>query len=60
MQTIEPTTEVTSEDAMQQQEILTQERRHATGYARYPVEPGEFDGWENVRVWEQPCLENPA
>lgn len=42
------------ETALQQQEVLAQERRHAEGYARLPVEPGEFDGWENVRVWEQP------
>ncbi|MBL8186474.1 MAG: CopG family transcriptional regulator [Acidobacteria bacterium] len=42
------------EAALQQQEVLAQERRHAEGYARHPVQPGEFDGWENVRVWEQP------
>ena len=42
------------EAALQQQEILAQERRHAEGYARTPVQPGEFDEWEKVRVWEQP------
>ena len=42
------------EAALQQQEVLAQERRHAQGYARNPVQPGEFDEWENVRVWEQP------
>lgn len=42
------------EAALQQQEVLAQERRHAEGYARNPVQPGEFDEWENVRVWEQP------
>ena len=42
------------EAALQEQEVLAQERRHAEGYARIPVEPGEFDGWEDVQVWEQP------
>ena len=42
------------EAALRQQEILAQERQHAEGYARNPVQPGEFDGWEKVRVWEQP------
>ena len=42
------------EAALQQQEIIAQERRHAEGYARHPVQPGEFDEWETVRVWEQP------
>lgn len=42
------------EAALQQQEVLAQERRHAEGYARNPVQPGEFDEWEGVRVWEQP------
>lgn len=42
------------EAALEQQEVLAQERRHAEGYAHNPVQPGEFDGWESVRVWEQP------
>jgi len=41
------------EAALQQEEVLAQEQRHAEGYARNPVEPGEFDDWENVRLWEQ-------
>ncbi len=40
--------------ALREQEILAQERRHAAGYARYPVEPGEFDGFEAVRAWGEP------
>ncbi len=54
MQPNEATTESTSEEALKEQEVLEQERRHADGYARYPVEPGEFDGWESVRGWDQP------
>jgi len=42
------------EAALQEQEVLAQERRHAEGYARHPVQPGEFDGWESVQVWEEP------
>jgi metal-responsive CopG/Arc/MetJ family transcriptional regulator len=30
------------------------ERKHAEGYARHPVEPGEFDGWEAEQVWGEP------
>jgi metal-responsive CopG/Arc/MetJ family transcriptional regulator len=27
------------------------ERRHRVGYERHPVEPGEFDTWEDEQVW---------
>jgi len=27
------------------------ERRHRVGYERHPVEPGEFDAWEDEQVW---------
>jgi metal-responsive CopG/Arc/MetJ family transcriptional regulator len=30
------------------------ERKHAEGYARHPVEPGEFDVWEAEQEWSQP------
>jgi hypothetical protein len=30
------------------------ERKHAEGYARHPVEPGEFDGWEKEQAWGEP------
>jgi metal-responsive CopG/Arc/MetJ family transcriptional regulator len=27
------------------------ERQHRQGYARKPVEPGEFGAWEDEQVW---------
>ncbi len=27
------------------------EQRHRAGYERHPVEPGEFDAWEDEQVW---------
>jgi metal-responsive CopG/Arc/MetJ family transcriptional regulator len=27
------------------------ERQHREGYLRHPVQPGEFDGWEDEQVW---------
>ena len=27
------------------------ERRHRQGYEKHPVEPGEFDAWEDEQVW---------
>ena len=27
------------------------ERRHRAGYERQPVQPGEFNGWEDEQVW---------
>jgi len=27
------------------------ERKHREGYARKPVEPGEFSDWENEQIW---------
>jgi len=32
--------------ALWQHRIDEMERKHAEGYTRYPVEPGEFDIWE--------------
>jgi metal-responsive CopG/Arc/MetJ family transcriptional regulator len=37
--------------ALQQQRIAEMERRHAEGYARYPVQPGEFDIPESEHAW---------
>ncbi len=31
-----------------------QERRHAAGYAQFPVAAGEFDGWEAEQDWGSP------
>ena len=28
------------------------EKRHAENYAKFPVEKGEFDIWQDERVWE--------
>lgn len=30
------------------------EQKHAGGYARHPVEPGEFDIWEAEQAWGEP------
>lgn len=35
----------------QKRKIAEMEQRHAEGYARYPVEPGEFDDWEAEQAW---------
>jgi metal-responsive CopG/Arc/MetJ family transcriptional regulator len=37
--------------ALRQYEIEEMERRHAEGYARRPVEPGEFDVWQAEQAW---------
>ena len=38
--------------ALQRYEIQKMEERHAEGYAKYPVEEGEFDIWQDEQVWE--------
>ena len=40
--------------ALRQHKIAQMERKHADGYARHPVHSGEFDGWEDEQVWNQP------
>jgi len=40
--------------ALKHYQTLELERKHAEGYARRPVEPGEFDLWEDEQAWEQP------
>ena len=37
--------------ALQRHKIIEMEQKHAEGYARRPIEPGEFDVWENEQVW---------
>ena len=37
--------------ALQRYEILKLEERHAKGYAKYPVEKGEFDIWQDEQAW---------
>lgn len=39
--------------ALRQQKIKEMERKHAEGYAKFPVEPGEFDVWEAEQVWSE-------
>ena len=37
--------------ALRRRKTLELERRHAEGYARYPVQPGEFDLPEAEHAW---------
>ena len=37
--------------ALQRHAIAELEKKHAEGYARHPVEPGEFDVWEAEQAW---------
>ena len=37
--------------ALRRHKIAKMEERHAEGYARHPVEPGEFDVWETEQTW---------
>ncbi|HMN31588.1 MAG TPA: ribbon-helix-helix domain-containing protein [Caldilineaceae bacterium] len=39
------------EQALRQWQIHKLELQHATGYARHPVAPGEFDDWESEQHW---------
>jgi metal-responsive CopG/Arc/MetJ family transcriptional regulator len=42
------------EAEIQRQRIREEEARHAEGYARNPVVPGEFDVWLNEQDWGAP------
>ena len=37
--------------ALRRYKILELERKQAEGYAKYPVEPGEFDVWLDEQAW---------
>ena len=37
--------------ALRNQKTIALEQQHAQGYARHPVKPDEFDGWESEQVW---------
>lgn len=37
--------------ALRRYMIATLEEQHAQGYARRPVEPGEFDMWATEQAW---------
>ena len=39
------------EAEIRRQRIREDEARHAAGYARKPVAPGEFDVWVNEQDW---------
>ena len=39
------------EAEIRRQRIREEEARHAEGYARKPVAPGEFDVWLNEQDW---------
>ena len=38
--------------ALKRHAIAEKEKKHAEGYARHPVEPGEFDVWEDEQAWD--------
>jgi len=37
--------------ALRQHRILALEKRQAEGYAKHPVQAGEFDVWTNEQSW---------
>ena len=39
------------EAEIRHQHLRDEEARHAQGYARHPVAPGEFDVWLNEQDW---------
>ncbi|RJP18115.1 MAG: ribbon-helix-helix protein, CopG family [Candidatus Omnitrophota bacterium] len=40
--------------ALRRHSIEMLERQHEQGYANFPPQPGEFDGWETEQIWEKP------
>ncbi|MFZ6026201.1 MAG: ribbon-helix-helix domain-containing protein [Chloroflexota bacterium] len=41
------------EEAVKHYHVRSLEQQQAEGYARHPVQPGEFDGWEDEQAWGQ-------
>lgn len=39
--------------ALHQYAMQQLEQQHAEGYARFPVQPGEFDIWESEQSWSE-------
>jgi metal-responsive CopG/Arc/MetJ family transcriptional regulator len=39
--------------ALRRHAVERLEQQHAQGYAKYPVQPGEFDVWQAEQVWEE-------
>lgn len=46
-------TRLALELALRNQKTIALEQQHAQGYARNPVKPNEFDGWESEQVWSE-------
>jgi metal-responsive CopG/Arc/MetJ family transcriptional regulator len=42
------------ERALQQQEIIALEQKHARGYINRPQTAEEFSEWDDARVWGEP------
>lgn len=40
--------------ALRRTRLQQLEAQHQRGYAEHPVQPDEFDGWENEQVWGAP------
>jgi metal-responsive CopG/Arc/MetJ family transcriptional regulator len=41
------------EEAVKRYHVRSLEKQQSEGYARHPVQPGEFDGWEDEQAWGQ-------
>jgi Arc/MetJ-type ribon-helix-helix transcriptional regulator len=39
------------ERALRRYAIAELEAKHAAGYAKHPIVPGEFDDWEDEQAW---------
>ncbi len=37
--------------ALKRHRIREMEKKHAMGYAKYPIEKDEFDVWQDEQVW---------
>lgn len=40
------------QQALKEMQITALEQQHIAGYQRHPVEPTEFDIWQDEQVWE--------
>ena len=39
--------------ALRHYQILEMEKQHAAGYALHPIEPDEFDIWQDEQAWSE-------
>ncbi len=37
--------------ALHRVELERKEQQHRRGYARQPLQPGEFDDWQDAQIW---------